>query len=258
MAHEIIWEGDTLYGHFQIADTLYDGRPARVLYGGKQRTAQSGVAKDDNPDLLFDYNQRLFELVTNLSPKELLLIGGAVETLPVALLRALPEVQIDVVEPDSGLTDLGYEFFDLQVDDRLHIVHTDGRNFLQGSSKIYDVILMDAFVQDIIPRDLRSTEAFRMFAEHLLTGGVLAMNVISSYYGKGSAVLRGLCAAAMESFGTTELFLAGRGYSLWLPQNFILTAHSAQNFSLRDYVRHEAIQLPDVRSDEAVRDSGQN
>ena len=56
------------------------------------------MAVDDNPLLLFDYNQRLFELVTNLRPKSLLLIGGGAYTLPSALLAALPKLEITVVE----------------------------------------------------------------------------------------------------------------------------------------------------------------
>src|ERR1700760_605289 len=104
----ILWEGDTIYGHYQVVDTLYDGRPARVLYSGDRQAAQSGIAKDASPSLLFDYNQRVFELLTSVLPKRVLLIGGAVCTLPKALLAALPDVQIDVIEPDSGLTKLAY------------------------------------------------------------------------------------------------------------------------------------------------------
>lgn len=254
MTSDVLWEGNTAYGHYQITDTLYDGRPARVLYSGERQAAQSGVAKDDRPDLLFDYNQRMFELVSARQPGRLLLIGGAVGTLPTALLAALPDIRIDVVEPDEGLTRLAYRFFDLPVDDRLHIAHTDGRSFLGRTASRYDMILIDAFVHTTIPRDLRTDEAFQVFAAHLQDGGVLAMNVISAYHGKSSHVLRELCAATLGSFRTVEVFLAGRGYSLWLPQNFVLTAQKSTADPLGDYVRHEAVPLPDVRADEALHD----
>lgn len=255
MSSEIIWEGDTDYSHYQVVDTLYDSRPARVLYSGERRTAQSGVAKDSNPDLLFDYNQRMLELASNLSVKRVLLIGGAVETLPMALLQALPEVQIDVVEPDAGLTDLAYEFFDLPVDDRLRIIHTDGRSFLKSSHERYDIIFVDAFVHSVIPRDLRTVEAFRAYAAHLRPKGVLAMNVISAYHGRGSHILHDICAAAMWSFPNLELFLAGKGYSFWLPQNFICTAQQTNNQNLAAYVRYEAVDIPKVQSTDAPHDA---
>lgn len=254
MAQEIIWEGDTDYGHYQVVDTLYDGRPARVLYSGERRTAQSGVAKDGNPDLLFDYNQRMLELATNLNVRRVLLIGGAVETLPMALLAALPQVRIDVIEPDSGLTDLAYRFFDLPVDDRLHILHTDGRSFLQASQERYDIIFVDAFVHSAIPRDLRTIEAFEQYAAHLKPDGLLAMNVISAYRGRGSQVVRHICAAAHVSFPCLELFLVARGYSLWLPQNFVLTARQTADTSLQDYVRYEALELPATQPADALHD----
>src|SRR6476469_4412698 len=99
MADEgILVEGDTQHGHYVVADTIYSGRPARVLYSGNHQAAQSGVAKDDNPDLLFDYNQRFIELVRGLLPKKILLIGGGALSLPKALLEEFPEVSLDVVE----------------------------------------------------------------------------------------------------------------------------------------------------------------
>jgi spermidine synthase len=254
MSQEIIWEGDTPYGHYQVVDTLYDSRPARVLYSGERHTAQSGVANDNNSDLLFDYNQRMFELVANLSPARVMLIGGAVETLPMALLEALPDVRIDVVELDAGLTDLAYRFFNLRVDDRLRIIHTDGRSFLHDSTDRYDIILVDAFVHSAIPRDLRTVEAFHAYAQHLHAEGIVAVNVISCYYGKGSQVLGNLCAAAVQSFQAIDVFLAGRGYSLWLPQNFILTAQKADLLQLGDYVRYGAVELPELQPNDALHD----
>jgi spermidine synthase len=252
--HTVVWEGETAYGHYQVVDTLYDSRPARVLYSGERRTAQSGVAKDSNPDLLFDYNQRMLELVVALTPERILLIGGAVETLPKAVLEVVSDVRIDVVEPDAGLTDLAYRFFDLPVDERLHIYHTDGRSFLDANNNCYDMILVDAFVHNVIPRDLRTVQAFMRHADHLLPNGILAMNVISSYHGNGARMLQELCASAVRSLPVIELFLAGRGYSLWLPQNFVLTAQRKGAESLKDYMRHEVLELPKFTTADALYD----
>jgi spermidine synthase len=254
MAQEVVWEGDTPYGHYQVVDTLYDTRPARVLYSGDRQAAQSGVATDDKPDLLFDYNQRMFELVTNLVPKTLLLIGGGVGTLPKALLEAVPDVRIDVVEPDSGLTELAYRYFDLPVDERLAIFATDGRTFLREHTERYDMILVDAFTHTTIPKNLKTREAFRAYGEHLTATGVFAMNVISGYYGPGSHVLTQLYAAGMQTFDVLDIFLASRGYSLWLPQNFVLTAQKGAGVPLQDYVRHDAVKPPEVRPEDALRD----
>jgi spermidine synthase len=255
MSQEILWEGNTALGHYQVVDTLYDGRPARVLYSGERQAAQSGVPKDGNPTLLFDYNQRMFELVTSLVPKSLLVIGGAVGTLPKALLEALPDIRIDMVEPDAGLTELAYKFFDLPVDDRLQVFHTDGRSFLREHATRYDMMLVDAFVHTTIPKDLKTLEAFRAYHKHLNRRGILTINVISGYYGPGVRVLKELCAAAFVMFDTVDVFLATRGYSLWLPQNFILTAQKDGDLPLKDYMRYETVKPPEVSPADALRDS---
>lgn len=254
MPREVLWEGDTGYGHYQVVDTLYDGRPARVLYSGDRQAAQSGVAKDDKPDLLFDYNQRMLELVASLTPRRLLLLGGGVSTLPKAVLEAVSDIRIDVVEPDRGLTDLAYRFFGLPVDERLQIFHTDGRSFLKSHAEPYDMILIDAFTHTTIPPDLKTLEAFQAYSKRLQSKGLLAMNIISGYHGPRARTLRELYAAVCQTFDSADIFLASRGYSLWLPQNFVLVAQKGTDYPLKDYVRYEAVQPPEVHPDEALHD----
>lgn len=255
MQRKILWEGDTAYGHYQVVDTLYDNRPARVLYSGDAQAAQSGVAIDDKSDLLFDYNQRMFELVTNLKPKKLLLIGGGTSTLPKALMTALPQSRIDVVEPDADLTKLAYHYFDLPVDERLRIFHTDGRSFLRDKHERYDVVLVDAFVHTSIPDSLKTVEFFRETTAHLAEKGVLAMNIISGYYGPSASTLRHIYAATCQVFDAVDIFYASRGYSLWLPQNFVLVGQKGQVINPGDYMRYEAVQPPEVSPAEAPVDT---
>lgn len=251
---QILWEGDTPYGHYQVVDTPYDGRPARVLYSGDRQAAQSGIPKDGKPGMLFDYNQRLFELADSLVPNRVLLIGGGVFTLPAVLLQTLPQVHIDAVEIDPGLTELAYKFFDLPVDERLSIFNTDGRTFLREHASRYDMILVDAFLHTVIPDELKTVQAFEAYAKHLEPKGVLAMNVISGYHGSGSRALEQVYAAALRSFDAVDIFLASHGYTLWLPQNFVLAAQKGQNLPLKDYVRHDAVKPPEVNPGMALND----
>lgn len=254
MKRELLWEGNTEYGHYQVIDTLYDGRLARVLYSGNRQAAQSGIATDGKADLLFDYNQRLFELITNVMPKRLLLIGGGACTLPQALLAALPELTIDVVEIDSGLTHLAHRFFGLQPSARLRVFHTDGRAFLASHPEKYDMILVDAFTHTAIPRQLKTVQATSALHTHLGVSGMVAMNIISAYSGSSSYVLRELYAAYCQVFDSVDIFLASRGYNLWLPQNFILTAQKQAALPLKEYMRYEAVAPPEATPLEALHD----
>lgn len=251
----IVWEGDTAYGHYQVVDTQYDGRPARVLYSGDRHAAQSGVARDDKHDLLFDYNQRMLELASGLEPARILLIGGGVFTLPVALLKALPEARIDAVELDAGLTDLAYTYFDLLVSERLNIFNMDGRTFLREHRGRYDLVLVDAFMHTTIPTELKTIEAFKSYRSHLAPKGTLAMNVISGYHGSAARTIEQVYAAALESFDVIDIFLASHGFSLWLPQNFVVTAQKGQQLPLREYVRYKSVGPPEVHPGIALHDA---
>ena len=245
MQRQIIWQGETASGNYQVVDGVYDGRPARVLYSGNGRAAQSGIARDKKPDLLFDYTQRLLELAEGYNPKAVLMIGGAAGTLPKALLEMLPQVRVDSIEPDEGLTKLGYEFFELPVDERFRIFHTDGRTFLREHASRYDMIIVDAFSHATIPADLTTAEAFAAYRKHLQSTGLLAVNIISGYYGESRArVLRELYAAAVHEFGAADVFLASRDYSLWLPQNFILAAQCGEPMDVSAYTRGQPIDSP--------------
>ncbi|HSX15774.1 MAG TPA: fused MFS/spermidine synthase [Candidatus Saccharimonadales bacterium] len=250
----VIWEGDTRLDHYQVVDTPYDGRPARVLYSGNRQAAQSGVATDGERDLLFDYIQRMFELAQGVVPRSVLVVGGGVGTLPKALYDALPDVRVDVVEPDEGLTRLAYDYFDLPVDERITMFHTDGRTFLREHATRYDMIFVDAFTHTTIPPELRTLETFQAYQKHLRTNGVLVVNIISTYHGSGVQPLQPLYAAAVQTFEAVDIFLASKGYSLWLPQNFVLAAQQGVEHLLQDYVRHESVKPPEVHPGSVLYD----
>jgi len=249
-----VWEGKTAFGEYQIIDTLYDGRPARVLYSDNRLAAQAGVPTDGKRELLFDYNQRLFELVTNLLPARVLLIGGSVCTLPMALLRVLPNIRIDVVEPDAELFELARQYFDLPQDERLQCFATDGRSYLRQVSERYDMILVDVYDGVNIPHDMRTLQAIHALKAHLHSGGIVAQNIISGLTGRSAGQLREIYAGFLQVFDEVDIFLASRGYSLQLPQNFILTAQQTPARRLQDYMRYEAVAPPEVNPNEASSD----
>lgn len=235
---DLLLDTNTDFDHFQVWNQIYDGRKARVLYSGPGNAAQSGIALDGKPDLLFDYNQRFFELVTSTRPRSLLLIGGGMYTLPTALLRVIPEIEIDVVEIDSGLDPIAEKYFGLVPDNRLHIIHTDGRQYLQQLSKSYDLILVDAFNHLTIPKTLTDRPALKLLSEHVSARGMVGFNVISAYLGKGNELLLSLIEDYKIYFNLVDIFPASRSLSLWLPQNLLLIAQKGKSRPLEEYLRY--------------------
>jgi predicted O-methyltransferase YrrM len=253
-ATNVLYEFDTDYGHYQVVDMVYDGRPARVLFSGERRAAQSGIATDTNDDLLFDYNQRMFELVTGLAPKRLLLIGGGMYTLPTALLAELSDITIDVVELDAALEPVARQYFGLGSDERLTIIHDDGLAFIATNDRQYDMILIDAYTHDLAEPSLGSAEAVAHITRALAPNGVVVSNVIASYFGKRSQALRRLMGYYYEQqYGDVSLFPATQSLSLWLPQNLILTAQRNAETNLDQYLRYQRLS-DNARPFNLVRD----
>ena len=101
---------DSQFGNFTVEELIYDGRKARVLFSGPLHAAQSGLALDGNPRLLFDYNQRFLELSLELRPKNILVLGGGTLTLPNALIKYLPKAQVTTVEINPELITLARKY----------------------------------------------------------------------------------------------------------------------------------------------------
>jgi spermidine synthase len=240
---KLLYEGDTELEHYQIVDMVYEGRKARVLFSGNRDAAFSGMPLDDGQDLLFDYIQRFFELAATLRPKKLLVIGGGVYTLPMALLHALPDISIDVAEIDPGLDELAEGFFGMKADPRMRIFHADGKNFLLNTKETYDMIIVDAFTHLQIPASLAGKSTSALIYKRLNPNGVMAMNIISAYWGRRSAAIRHFYSMYDTAFEKTNVFPADTSVSYWMSQNFILTAQKGSQ-EMPYGLRFEALEPP--------------
>lgn len=253
MKHRILYEGSTDLGDYQVAETIYGGRHAIVLYDRDRRAAQSGKPLDDDDDMLFDYNERFMELARGLLPKRVLLIGGGAFTLPQVLQDELPDLVLDVVELDSGLYDIAEGFFGFKKGEHTTVHVGDGREFIDTTTNVYDLIYIDAFNETSIPTSLQTLEAASSLKRILAPKGVVAMNIIAAYHGQRSAVLRRQIAAWETAFTNLLLMPASTGDSLWLPQNFVLTAHNTKH-SLEMYFRHAALDVPEIDNENLIKD----
>ena len=254
MIGDSIYEDSSDYGRYQVADVVYGGRRARLLYSGDGKAAQSGVPLDGG-DMLFEYNQRFLELVRGLRPRRLLLIGGGAFTLPQVLASEFPSLRQDVVERDRLLLAIAKQYFDFRQTPNIAVHITDGRQFLDAADNVYDLILVDAFDHAVVPAPLRTVEAVRAMRRALRTGGVVAMNCIAAYYGRRSAPLLDTAAAMREVFAAVSLYPAGTTQSLWLPQNFILTATDA-SYELSAHLRYQPLAMPHADTAVVLHDEG--
>jgi predicted membrane-bound spermidine synthase len=223
--NQVLYDQDTLIEHYSVVDTNYNNRPARILYTDDRLAAQSGLPFDDNDELLFDYNQRFIELVRQAEPKHMLIIGGGAFTLPMAINKNFPRTYVDVYEIDDALIDIATKYFGLRLNKNLNVKIGDGRKLLKQESNSYDLVIIDVFNSVDIPTNFLEISFLIDVKNKLKPGGIVAMNVISSYYGDKSKTLDKLKRNFKKTFIKTQIKPATDNLSFWLSQNFILIGY---------------------------------
>jgi len=69
-------------------------------------------------------------------------------------------------------------FFFYMCDNNLKVHNMDGRAFLKRTDKMYNLIIVDAFVDVNVPEHLRTKEFFLEVRERLKNKGILALNML--------------------------------------------------------------------------------
>lgn len=126
-------------------------------------------------------------------PKRVAILGNAAGTTARAYAHFFPDTQVDGVEIDGELADIGREWFGLE--DRNFTAHTaDARPFLRASDDRFDLIIMDAYRQPYIPFYLTTVEFFELVRDRLNPGGRVMVN---SGHPEGSDSLTDVLAAGL-------------------------------------------------------------
>jgi spermidine synthase len=172
-----------------------------------EHNPQSSMFVDDPFETDIDYPGR-FHIALAFKPgaSRTLVIGLGGGSVVKRLWRDYPEMQVDVVELDPVVLDLAREYFALPDDDRIRIAVGDGRAFLEDSDETYDLILIDAFDDDTVPRRLMTEEFLRSVRDHLAPDGVVAYNFIGRVRGDLSRPFRSLYRTVHNVFARVWVF----------------------------------------------------
>jgi spermidine synthase len=109
-------------------------------------------------------------------PRRIAILGNAGGTVARAFGHFFPRTEVDAVEIDAELTELGRRFLDLH-NPRMRVFAEDARPWLERSAGGYDAIMVDAYRQPYIPFYLATREFFELARERLAPGGVVIVNV---------------------------------------------------------------------------------
>ena len=211
------------FGSFTVEELEYEGRQARMLFSGPLHSAQSGIPLDDNPRMLFEYNQHLLEIAEQLSPKRILVLGGGTMTLPTALYRSLPHARIRVVEINKGLISLAKKHFNYRPSFRLKLTIGDAGTFMQKSAlSKYDLIITDIYNNFTTPEQFLKLRFATALRRSLAPKGIVATNCISSLTGDRSLPIRKTSYAYSSEIGPLKIIKIDKTYPETTPQNLLV------------------------------------
>ena len=170
---EVIWEGETEEQYIRVVEQE-DGDRELVLNEGQ---AVHSLYKPDTvlTDNVWDGYLVLPFAGRDEPPEKIAILGNAAGTTARAYGEFFPETEIDGVEIDAKLTELGEEYFGLD-NPNLTTHHEDARPWLRGADDDYDVIMVDAYRQPYIPFYLATKEFFELVRDRLGPGGVVIVN----------------------------------------------------------------------------------
>ncbi len=168
-------------GAFGRVRVVEDGG-LRTLYTGAGRARQSVVRPGDPLHLALPYT-RVATIGLALVPPDarILYVGLGGGAMPMHAHHVLARASIDVVELDPLIIEVAQEFFDVAPDSLLRVHAGDGRAFIESAAPAtWDLIVLDAFSDDAIPRALATREFLAAVRSRLRPGGVVLSNLWAS------------------------------------------------------------------------------
>jgi spermidine synthase len=224
---------DTQYNSVRIMDVnaFGSGRKIRILQTDPMG-AQSLMYIDKPSELYSDYT-KFYDLAFHYKPdaKRVLMLGGGGYCVPKHITATRPEVSVDIVELDPGITDIAREYFYLSDRPGQAIYHEDARMFLNreaiSSKGKYDAIFEDVFGSSYnIPFHMTTVECMSRIRDLLSPDGVFVVNIISSI---DHNLFSGIYSSVSASFPTVMIFPATYPNDASRRQNIMIVALAAKS-----------------------------
>jgi spermidine synthase len=170
----VIHETDTEYQYARVIERP-DGERWLELNEG---VAIHSIYRPDGylTDNVWDDYLVLPLAVLDRPPRRMAILGNAAGTTARAYGHYFPRTEIDGVEIDGELTEIGRRYFDMR-NPRLRTHTDDARPFLRRSDGGYDTIMVDAYRQPYIPFYLITEEFFELCRDRMNDGGALIVNI---------------------------------------------------------------------------------
>jgi spermidine synthase len=188
---KILFQQDSQYQFVQVAQGT-DGRRYLVADAG------FGLQSIWSPNTVltgeyFDGILLAPPLLQRSSPS-VLLLGVAGGTIPRAFAKFYPDAKIDGVELDPLVLTAGAAYMGDASNPNLRAIIADGREYLENTSKHYDLIIVDTYHELSMPFYMVTQQFFQLAMAHLNPGGIVLLNIADIAKGQLSSLVAGTLA----------------------------------------------------------------
>jgi spermidine synthase len=203
----VVFETTSPYHHIQVIDR---GDIRTLSFDG---TSETCMSLTDPLKGHFEYTE-FFHMpwLWNTQITNVLMIGLGGASTQRAYQHDYPQVQVTTAEIDAMVFKTATNFFTYRETTNSHVLIGDGRLQLRRSQTVYDLIILDAYIENrygsFIPYHLATREFFNLATNHLGTNGVLAFNVIGQLAGFQADIMGSVYKTMKAVFPQVYLFPA--------------------------------------------------
>jgi len=174
-AEKLLLERRSPYNRILVSEDERGYRILRFEAGG----ALQSVVKPGDPDHLELAYVRAMPVafVHVVEPRNVLVVGLGGGSIPSFVHKRFPRTKVDVVDIDPGVVAVARSHFGFVEDERMRAHVEDGRRFIERAVGRYDVIFLDGFGTDSVPRHLTTREFHQSVKRALTSEGVVVGNV---------------------------------------------------------------------------------
>ena len=184
-----------------------------------------------------------YAMVQHAKPMDILLISGGTSGVLKELLK-YPVKSVDYVEINPWIIRIGQQYTKEFSDDRIHVIPADPRRFINRTSNVYDVIIINVPEPSTAQLNRYFTiEFFRDIKKITNEQTVTCISLPSTlnYISEESARLNSVIFNTMDSVFTHLLFVPGN-------KNYLLASETALSLDIPDLIDEKGIQTLFVNS----------
>jgi len=145
---------------------------------------QTCMSLEDPDALLFWYTRMMVStLYVRPDPGAILIVGLGGATLQKTLAGLLPDATIDTVEIDPAVVKAAESWFGYRQGPKQRLFIEDGRAYIEQAHRAgrhYDIVMLDAFDVNYIPRHLMTIEFLEHVKAILAPDGIVVANTFTS------------------------------------------------------------------------------